>query len=102
MYLMLQSNNPQDYVLSTNQLYSVKEILISAFKSVGIDDWQNYVEYDDSLSNNRIAKENFGNSNKIYKDLGWKAQTTILQIIEKMVQYDITNTKITNKIFVIQ
>lgn len=102
MYLMLQSNNPQDYVLSTNQLYSVKEILISAFNSVGIDDWQSYVEYDDSLSNNRIAKENFGNSNKIYKDLGWKAQTTILQIIEKMVQYDITNTKITNKIFVIQ
>ncbi len=102
MYLMLQANNPQDYVLSTNQLYSVKEILISAFMSVGINDWQNYVEYDDSLANNRIAKENFGNSNKIYNDLGWKAQTNILQIIEKMVQYDITNTKITNKIFVIQ
>lgn len=102
MYLMLQTENPDDYVLSTNQMYSVKEILIGAFQSIGISDWQNYVEYDESLASNRIPKENYGNSSKIEKSLGWKAKTNILQTIEKMVQYDIEKTKIENKIFVIQ
>jgi GDPmannose 4,6-dehydratase len=102
MHLMLQSSKPQDYVLSTYKLYSVKDILISAFQNVGILDWQNYVEYDESLANNRIAKENYGNYDKINQDLGWKPRTSILDVINKMVQYDIENTKINKKIFLLQ
>ncbi len=102
MHLMLQSSKPQDYVLSTYKLYSVKDILISAFQNVGILDWQNYVVYDESLANNRIAKENYGNYDKINQDLGWKPKTFILDVINKMVQYDIENTKINKKIFLLQ
>lgn len=90
MQLMLQQDEPGDYVVATGQTYSVREFAEAAFKYIGRD-YQQYVRYDQALERPAEVDLLLGDASKAEKVLGWKPKVTFKQLVEKMVQYDIEN-----------
>lgn len=94
MWLMLQEEQPEDFVISTGETHSVKEFVELAFAAVGIKDWEKYV-----VSNHpkhvRPAEVDLliGDSAKAEKVLGWKPKTTFTELVEMMVKADIEREK---------
>lgn len=89
MYLMLQQNKPTDYVIGTGIPTSMKEFVSYAFQSVGIQDWDNYIEIDKGLF--RASEVNYlcADARKAYEELGWKPKTTVRELAKIMVETDI-------------
>jgi GDPmannose 4,6-dehydratase len=88
MWLMLQQDNPVDYVCATGKVHSVREVCRTAFNHVGVTDWQAYVYSKDTLI--RPAEVNYlrGDSSKITKELGWKPKVEFHELITRMVDND--------------
>ncbi len=90
MWLMMQQDKPDDYVIATGETHSVREFVELAFDAVGIHDWQQYVE-----SNNdkylRPAEVDLlvGDYSKAKKVLGWEPKTSFKQLVEMMVKADL-------------
>lgn len=97
MWLMLQQETPADYVIGTGVSHSVQEFVETAFKEVGITDWEKYID-----SNNpkymRPAEVDYliGDASKAEKELGWKPKTSFKELVSMMVQSDLEREK-TNK-----
>lgn len=89
MWLMLQQDTPDDYVIATNKVYSVRDFLDLAFAEVGINDWSQYVVQDPKLF--RPAEVDFllGDSSKAQKVLNWEPKTDINQMVHVMINNDI-------------
>ncbi len=89
MWLMLQQDTPDDYVIATNKVYSVRDFLDLTFAEVGIDDWSQYVVQDPKLF--RPAEVDFllGDSSKAQKVLNWEPKTDINQMVHVMINNDI-------------
>jgi GDPmannose 4,6-dehydratase len=89
MYLMLQHDKPDDYVLATNQVHSVRDFLDCAFTCLGIKDWDKYVKTDPKFL--RPAEVDYlrGDYSKAKRVLGWEPKVSFTDIVEKMVQNDI-------------
>jgi GDPmannose 4,6-dehydratase len=89
MWLMLQQDTPDDYVIATNKVYSVRDFLDLAFAEVGINDWSQYVVQDPKLF--RPAEVDFllGDSSKAQKVLNWEPKTDINQMVQVMINNDI-------------
>jgi len=90
MWLMLQQKKADDYVVAMGENHSVKEFVELAFKTVGISDWQKYVESDNPMYI-RPAEVDYlvGDSSKARKVLGWKPKTSFKQLVEMMVKADL-------------
>lgn len=88
MYLMLQQDVADDYVLSTGQTYTVRDFLNASFGLVDLD-WQNYVEIDPELY--RPCEVNYlkGDSSKARKALGWTPTVSFNDLVKDMVTHDI-------------
>ncbi len=88
IWLMLQQEKPEDFVIATGETHSVKELVQTAFSYVGLD-WEKYVVVDRKLL--RPAEVDFlvGNPAKAKKKLGWKPEVSFKQLIEMMVDADI-------------
>lgn len=90
MWLMLQQDKPDDYVIGTGETHSVEEFVRLAFEEVGISDWQNYVE-----SNNpafmRPAEVDYliADYSKAKNELGWEPKTSFPELVKMMVRADI-------------
>jgi GDPmannose 4,6-dehydratase len=99
MWLMLQQDKPDDYVISTGETHSVEEFAKLAFKAVGITDWEKHV-----VSNQakylRPAEVDYliGDYNKAKKELGWKPKTTFKELVEMMVKADVEREKVTSSL----
>jgi GDPmannose 4,6-dehydratase len=90
MHLMLQNSEPKDYVISSGDRRSIKEVLDIAFSCVGIEDWQNYLII--SGDERPITESKlFGDNSKILNDLGWYPETKIEDWIKIMIDYDLKN-----------
>ena len=89
MWLMLQQDTPDDYVVATNKVYSVRDFLDLAFSEVGISDWSKYVIQDPKLF--RPAEVDFllGDSSKAKKVLNWEPKTDINYMVNVMINNDI-------------
>jgi len=89
MYLMLQQDKPDDYIIATGESHSVKEFLEKAFEYAGLGNWQNYVEFDPRYF--RPAEVDFlvGDSNKAKGKLNWNAKIKFDDLIKIMVDADI-------------
>lgn len=94
MWLMLQQEEADDYVIATGEMHSVGEFLDLAFGYVGIDDWKQYV-VSDKPEFNRPAEVDYliGDYSKAKKKLGWEPKTSFKKLVEIMVQADIENEK---------
>ena len=93
MYRILQHNQPEDFVLASQSLVSVEEIIHHAFKYVGIKNWQDYIIVDQKMLKSRAATENYGIIDKAKLLLDWEPKTSIFKVIELMVDHDIKETK---------
>ena len=89
MWLMLQQNKPNDYVISTGETYSIKDFLNVAFSEVGIFDWEKYVGQDPRFMRPAEVDVLRGDSSKAHKELGWKPKTSFEELVSKMVSNDI-------------
>ena len=94
MWLMLQQDKPEDYVIATGENHSVKEFVEIAFKTVGIDNWEKYVEAD-KTEHMRPAEVDYlvGDASKAKKVLGWKPKTSFKELVEMMVKADVQSEK---------
>ena len=90
MWLMLQQDEPDDYVIATGETHSVQEFVELAFATVGIDDWQKYV-VSNSAKHTRPAEVDhlIGDYSKAKKVLGWSPKTSFKELVEMMVKSDI-------------
>lgn len=94
MWLMLQQDKPDDYVVGTGENHAVKEFVELAFKYVGITDWQKYVVAGHP-KHMRPAEVDYliADYSKAKKVLGWKPKTTFKELVEMMVKSDLQREK---------
>ncbi|MDP2649879.1 MAG: GDP-mannose 4,6-dehydratase [bacterium] len=90
MWLMLQQDKPDDYVISTGENHSVREFVQLAFDVVGIKDWQKYI-IANKEEHMRPAEVDYliGNSAKAKKVLNWTPKTSFKDLVKMMVQADL-------------
>jgi GDPmannose 4,6-dehydratase len=90
MWLMLQQDKADDYVIATGENHSVREFVEEAFKAAGIEDWQKYV-IADSAKYTRPAEVDYliGDASKANKVLGWKPKTSFKELVKMMVEADL-------------
>jgi GDPmannose 4,6-dehydratase len=93
MWLILQQDEPGDYVISTGETHSIKEFLDLAFQHIGITDWKNYVEQNPRFMRPAEVDLLRGDSTKAYDELGWKPKTSFEDLVGKMVKGDIEKIK---------
>lgn len=94
MWLMLQQDKPDDYVIATGENHSIREFVKLAFKEVGIDDWEKYV-VSNSPKYMRPAEVDYliGHAGKAEKELGWKPKTSFRKLVKMMVESDLEREK---------
>lgn len=94
MWLMLQQDEAEDYVISTGENHSVEEFVRLAFSVVGIDDWQKYVEAN-KTEYMRPAEVDYliGDYSKAKEKLQWSPKTSFSKLVEMMVNADLEMEK---------
>jgi GDPmannose 4,6-dehydratase len=90
MWLMLQQQEADDYVIATGENHSVKEFVEEAFKVVGIENWEKYV-IANSAKHTRPAEVDYliGDASKARKVLGWAPRTSFKDLVRIMVEADL-------------
>jgi GDPmannose 4,6-dehydratase len=88
MWLMLQQDQPDDYVIATNETHSIREFLDVAFGHAGLD-WQKYVEIDPRYYRPAEVELLIGDCSKARKKLGWEPKTKFSDLARLMVDADI-------------
>ena len=88
MWLMLQHDEPEEFVISTGVTRTVEELCAVAFGAAGLD-WQKYVEIDPKLLRPAEVDLLVGDPSKAERQLGWKPEVSFEGMIEEMVQSDI-------------
>lgn len=88
MWLMLQAESPDDYVIATGESYAVRDVLDVAFNHLGLD-WHEYVTQDPALV--RPAEVDFllGDSSKARAKLGWRHEISFRDLIAEMTEADL-------------
>ncbi|MCP4173956.1 MAG: GDP-mannose 4,6-dehydratase [Fuerstiella sp.] len=88
MWLMLQQDAPDDYVLATGISHTIRELLEAAFTHVGLN-WQDYVKIDERFNRPADACQLLGNPAKAEAALGWKRSVDFYQLVQLMVDSDL-------------
>jgi GDPmannose 4,6-dehydratase len=89
MWLMMQQDTPDDYVISTNTKFSVRDFLNVAFDLIGITDWSKYVIQDPKFMRPAEVDILLGDYTKAKTELGWEPQTSFQKLVYIMVNNDI-------------
>jgi len=97
IFLMLQNSQAVDYVISSGNIYRIKDILKIAFDYVNLD-YKNFLRINSDFIRPSPKIQLFGDNSKIKKDLNWQPQTDIVKIIYEMIENDIVLIKSQNKI----
>ncbi|MDB6053434.1 MAG: gmd, partial [Verrucomicrobiales bacterium] len=92
MWLMLQQDKPDDYVIATNQTHSIREFLDVAFGHVGLD-WNKYVAIDPVYYRPAEVELLIGDFSKAKRQLGWEPKTTFNELARLMVDADVALLK---------
>jgi GDPmannose 4,6-dehydratase len=93
MWLMLQADTPDDYVVATGVSHSVEHLLDTAFKHVDLN-YKDYVKIDPALIRPAEVDYLCGDASKITKALGWKPETTFEKLIAMMVEADLEQNRL--------
>jgi GDPmannose 4,6-dehydratase len=89
MWLMLQREDPQDYVIATGEAHSVRECCEVAFDEAGLGDFEQYVTIDPAFVRPAEVDHLIGDPSKAERDLGWKPQTSFEDLIRLMTRADL-------------
>ena len=88
MWRMLQTDTPEDYVIGTGSLHTVKDLVATAFDCVNLD-WEKYVKTDPSLIRSDEHFQLVADPTKAKQKLGWEPKVSFEQLINTMVQADL-------------
>ena len=89
MYLMLQQDEPDDFVVATGEAHAVSEFVELAFASVGIDDWESYVRIDPRFFRPAEVDILVGDATKAKATLGWEPKVSFGELVAMMVAHDL-------------
>jgi GDPmannose 4,6-dehydratase len=89
MWLMLQRDTPEDYVIATGEAHSVRECCEVAFEEAGLGDFERYVKIDPAFVRPAEVDHLIGSPAKAERDLGWKPQTNFEELIRLMTRADL-------------
>jgi GDPmannose 4,6-dehydratase len=86
MWLMLQTDEPDDYVCSTGVSHSVRDLCFYTFKSLGLK-WQEHIKVDSKFLRPEELKDLKGDSTKLRDKVGWKPEYTFETMLDEMIEY---------------
>jgi GDPmannose 4,6-dehydratase len=89
MWLMLQMDEPQDFVIATGQTHSVREFLARAFKKINISDWEKYVLTNAKFMRPAEVDVLVGDFSKAKEILNWEPSVDFDELVDMMVSYDL-------------
>jgi GDPmannose 4,6-dehydratase len=89
MWLMLQQDEPSDYVIATGIMHSIEDLLLRAFNAAGIDDWQQYVRQDQRFFRPAEVDVLKGDASKAKRVLGWEPEVGFDELVSMMVANDL-------------
>ncbi|AHF89240.1 GDP-mannose 4,6-dehydratase [Opitutaceae bacterium TAV1] len=92
MWLMLQQDKPDDYVVATNETHTVKEFIQESFGMLGLD-WEKYVKYDPRYERPAEVELLIGDPAKARKQLGWEPKVRFKELVRIMVDADLELAK---------
>jgi GDPmannose 4,6-dehydratase len=93
MYLMLQQETPEDYVIGTGEGHSVREFCKLAFDHVGLD-WQDFVEVDSRYFRPTDVSVLIADASRARDELGWKPTVSFEELVRLMVEGDLANERL--------
>jgi GDP-D-mannose dehydratase len=93
MWLMLQQDSPDDYVVATGTCYSIRDFLNEAFLAIGVQDWSPYVKQDPKFMRPAEVDVLVGDNSKAREQLNWKPRTSFKDLVKIMVENDINSLK---------
>jgi GDPmannose 4,6-dehydratase len=93
MWLILQEDTPDDYVIATGKTHSVRDFLEASFDIIGIKDYMDFIVQDPKFMRPSEVPYLKGNYSKAKVILGWRPKVDFDQLVSRMVQYDIQQTK---------
>jgi GDPmannose 4,6-dehydratase len=88
MWLMLQQDEPDDYVIATGEMHSVQELVETAFGLVGLD-WQDFVRMDPRYQRPNEVDALCGDNSKARRKLGWAPRVSFRELIQIMLEEDL-------------
>jgi GDPmannose 4,6-dehydratase len=89
MWMMLQQDAPDDYVIATGETHSVAEFCELAFRRVGIDNWRDYIVIDPALLRPAEVDLLIGDPTKAREKLGWQPEVSFEGLVNLMVDADL-------------
>jgi len=93
MWLMLQQDEPDNYIVSTGVTHSIRDLLTVAFEHVGISDWEKYVKLDPRFKRPAELHILQGKSDKAKEKLGWQPKVGFEELVKMMVDADMERVK---------
>jgi len=90
MWLMLQEDEPDDFVIATGKTHTIREFLDSAFDVIGVRNWEKYVKQDPRFMRPAEVDVLRGDASKAKYELGWTPKTDLQGLVKNMVESDIS------------
>jgi GDPmannose 4,6-dehydratase len=89
MWMMLQQDTPEDYVIATGETHSIRDFLDAAFNHVGISDWTSYIKQDPRFMRPAEVDVLRGDYKKAKDEMEWVPETKFNELVSKMVDNDL-------------
>ena len=93
MYLMLQQDAPDDFVIATGETHSIRDLVDVAFRSAGIDEWAPYVRQDKAFMRPAEVDHLIGDASKARAILGWEPKVGFEELVQMMVEADLADQR---------
>jgi GDPmannose 4,6-dehydratase len=93
MWMMLQQDEPDDYVISTGETHTIREFLDVAFRIAGYDSWEPYVTHDTRFDRPAEVDLLLGDSSKAHAKLGWKPRVGFEELVQRMYESDLAQER---------
>jgi GDPmannose 4,6-dehydratase len=89
MWLMLQRDEPSDYVVATGITHSIEDLVRLAFAEIGVENWRDYVRQDPKFFRPAEVDLLIGDASKAHSELGWHPEVAFPELIQMMVANDL-------------
>jgi GDPmannose 4,6-dehydratase len=89
MWLMLQQDAPDDYVIATGETHTIREFLDTAFRCAGYDDWSHFVQQDPRFERPAEVDSLMGDATKARTVLGWTPKVDFEGLVRSMYESDL-------------
>jgi GDPmannose 4,6-dehydratase len=89
MWMMLQQDEPDDYVIATGETHSIRELLDVAFHLAGYESWEPYVRHDERFDRPSEVDLLIGDASKAKERLGWEPRVSFEQLVKMMYEADL-------------